>query len=126
MSLSSEERYLQLMKKALSFSLWPEPPIPLETFNYQRSAVTRLLIEFATWMLHFKGISLVQHRRYTDEARARGQILPMHADTMIDITRRNSGLYRGNKSKATSGNTGFSTSAACSHTVCISAPKSSI
>lgn len=36
MTPKPEALYLDLMKKTLSFTLWPEPPIPLETFNYSR------------------------------------------------------------------------------------------
>ena len=35
MEFKSEEQYLNLLKKALSFSLWPEPPIDFEKLYEQ-------------------------------------------------------------------------------------------
>jgi len=35
-TLKPEQLYLDLMKKTLSFSLWPEPPIPVDMFEYKR------------------------------------------------------------------------------------------
>ncbi len=48
-----ENLYLDLMKKTLAFILWPEPPIPLDTFNYQRPPLKRLVIS----SLHPKGLN---------------------------------------------------------------------
>ena len=38
---NAEELYLDLLKKTLCFALWPEPPIPIERFNYKRPPVKR-------------------------------------------------------------------------------------
>ena len=36
MSHTPGELYLDLLKKTLSFSLWPEPPVPIAAFNEER------------------------------------------------------------------------------------------
>ena len=33
--------YLDLMKKTLSYTLWEEPGVPIETFNYRRPPLRR-------------------------------------------------------------------------------------
>ena len=39
-----KELYLDLMKKTLSFLLWPEPPIPIIMFNYSRPPIKRFIV----------------------------------------------------------------------------------
>lgn len=83
----SEALYLDLIKKTLSFTLWPEPPIPLETFNYLMPPVKRYLISFVSWILKHKNIQLVEQRRCTEDQRVEGKIWPGYADTMIGVKR---------------------------------------
>lgn len=45
---TANQLYLQLMKKTLTHSLWPEPPIPLQTFNYARSFPKKQMISIVT------------------------------------------------------------------------------
>ena len=40
--------YLDLLKKTLSFSLWPEPPIPLTLFNETRSPLKRTAVSLVS------------------------------------------------------------------------------
>jgi len=79
--------YLDLMKRALTFSLWPEPPVPVEYSNFRRSPAKRLLVSLVARALRRKGFQLVRQHRYTDEERASGRIWPGCADTMIGIHR---------------------------------------
>jgi len=87
MTPKPEALYLDLIKKTLSFTLWPEPPIPLETFKYSRPPVKRYLISLVSWILRHKNIQLVQHRRYAEDQRVEGKIWPGYADTMIGVKR---------------------------------------
>jgi len=79
--------YLDLIKKTLSFTLWPEPGIPLETFNYKRSTAKRYFIHNLTKILrHFK-LQLVEIANYKEKDREEGIIWPMYAETMIGLKR---------------------------------------
>ena len=79
--------YLDLMKKTLSFTLWPEPGIPLEMFNYKKSTAKRYFIRNLTTLLrHFK-LQIVEIVNYQEEDRKEGIIWPMHAETMIGLKR---------------------------------------
>jgi hypothetical protein len=79
--------YLNLMKKTLSFTLWPEPPIPITTFNYQRSPVKRFLVSAISNVLYKIKLQIVQKRYFSESQRADGQIWPGYADTMIGLKR---------------------------------------
>lgn len=85
--------YLDLMKKTLSFTLWPEPGIPLETFNYKKSTAKRYFIRNLTTLLrHFK-LQIVELVNYQEEDRKEGIIWPMYAETMIGLKRLNNIQY---------------------------------
>ncbi len=80
-------RYLELMKNALSFSLWVEPGIPIETFNYRRSILSRFLVKALSAVLGRVNLELVRPVDYDAEQRQKGMIWPMQADTMIGLKR---------------------------------------
>ena len=44
MTPSPEQLYLDLMKKTLSYALWDEPGIPIETFNHRGALLKKPLI----------------------------------------------------------------------------------
>ena len=79
--------YLDLIKKALSFTLWPEPGIPLETFNYKRSTAKRYFINNLTKILRRFKIQIVEIANYKEQDREEGIIWPMYAETMIGLKR---------------------------------------
>lgn len=79
--------YLDLIKKALSFTLWPEPGIPLETFNYKRSTAKRYFIHNLTKILRRFKIQIVEIANYKEKDREEGIIWPMYAETMIGLKR---------------------------------------
>ena len=87
----TEDLYLDLMKKTLAFALWPEPPIPIVTFNYQNSLLKRLFISFVSSILRYKHLQLVEEREVTRDQREAGEIWPIYADTMIVGGRRGVG-----------------------------------
>lgn len=54
------ERYVKLIKNALLFSLWPEPPMPLTHLNEISSPAKRLAIAAVTRALDSQGLQLVK------------------------------------------------------------------
>jgi O-methyltransferase len=83
----AEELYLDLMKKTLTFTLWPEPPIPIETFNDQRPPLKRMFVSAVSRILKFEQLQLVKQRDVTTEDMQAGRIWPGYADTMIGLKR---------------------------------------
>lgn len=87
MKSTPEELYLDLLKKALSFSLWPEPPIPVDVFNYRNPPVKRWILSKVSRFLKSKRLQLVQPRVITPEQREEGRRWSAYAHTMIGFKR---------------------------------------
>jgi hypothetical protein len=87
MANTPEELYLDLMKRALSFALWQEPPIPIERANYRRPRAKRFLITAVSRLLRSRNLELVQHRELAADERTDGKVWPGYADTMIGLRR---------------------------------------
>jgi hypothetical protein len=81
------DRYLALMKKALSFSLWEEPGVPIELFNYQRPPVRRAAFAALSSLFGRIGLQVLRRVEYSDEQRVNGEVMPVHAHTMIGMRR---------------------------------------
>src|SRR5437764_6884541 len=87
MKTTPEQLYLDLLKKTLSFSLWPEPPLPIATFNYARPAWKRAVLAVAERLTAPAGLKIVKPARVTAAEREQGQSWPSYADTMIGMRR---------------------------------------
>jgi len=87
MKTTPEHLYLDLLKKALSFSLWPEPPLSIATFNYARSAWKRAVVAAAVRLAGAVGLEIVRPARVTAAQREEGADWPSYADTMIGLRR---------------------------------------
>lgn len=87
--MSPTERYLNLMKKTLSFALWPEPPIPLEDLDYRRSAFKQKVVASVAGFFRKRNTLLVRPAFYSEEDRRDGKIWPGYADTMVGMKRLN-------------------------------------
>jgi hypothetical protein len=77
--------YLELLKKALTFSLWEEPAEPLERLNHLRSPLSRLGVRAlarAVRLLH-PDLLVARKQHVDEEARRRGMLIPMYAHTMV-------------------------------------------
>lgn len=83
----AETLYLDLMKKTLSFLLWPDPPISVRMFNVQRSPVKRFIMSSAANVVEKFGFELVQPWQYSLENRQQGVGWPSYAHTMIGLKR---------------------------------------
>ncbi len=79
--------YVELMKKTLSFSLWPEPPIPIDTFNDGRPFIKRIAVRAISGFLKSVGLQLVKPNNCTKHQREEAKIWPLHAETMIGFKR---------------------------------------
>jgi O-methyltransferase len=82
-----EDLYLDLMKKTLAFTLWPEPPISIETFNYARSPVKKMLVTFVSRLLRSMRLHLVREMTVKGSQAEQGRLWPGYADTMIGLKR---------------------------------------
>ena len=87
MSTDPKQLYLSLLKQALSFNLWQEPPVTLETFNYRRSSFRRGLISLVSGILALGRMQLVKKQNVSKTQREEGHIWPGYADTMIGLKR---------------------------------------
>lgn len=87
MKIKSEKLYLELMKKSLTFILWPEPAVPIETFASCQTPLKRFLISTIAKILKTKKLKLVKERNIPIDARLEGLIWPVCADTMIGTKR---------------------------------------
>lgn len=82
-----DELYIDLLKKTLSFSLWPEPPVPLGIFAPRRASLKRKLAQGVNKMLSSRGLPLAELPRYSDAQRSGGEVWPGYADTMAGLHR---------------------------------------
>lgn len=87
MKKAPEDLYLELIKKTLAFTLWPEPPVPIDTFNYTRPLLKRLVASSISRILKFGGFQLAKLTAVTTDQREEGRIWPLYADTMIGLKR---------------------------------------
>jgi len=78
-----EDLYIDLLKKTLSFSLWPEPPVPLGLFGRRRNAMGRKLAQGLNRVLASRGLMLAEMPGYTEAQRTGGEVWPGYADTMV-------------------------------------------
>lgn len=87
MKTQPEKLYLDLMKKTISFFLWPEPPTPIEFLATARSPVKRLIISIVSKSLGIMNLKLAREKKISSEERINGQISPVYAHTMIGLKR---------------------------------------
>ncbi|MFZ0846077.1 MAG: TylF/MycF/NovP-related O-methyltransferase [Pseudolabrys sp.] len=81
------DSYLNLMVKALSFSLWPEPPHPLLMGNNLRPAARRQFISILAGLLQRYNLELVKRVSVSQHQREHGTVHPLYGDTMIGTKR---------------------------------------
>lgn len=87
MFLSPTALYIELIKKTLSFSLWKEPLVAIDTFNFPRNPIQRFLVVFFSWIFRYGRIKLAVERTFTQDQRDEGKIWPSYADTMVGMKR---------------------------------------
>lgn len=82
-----EDLYIDLLKKTLSFSLWPEPPMPIGYFSRTKPKPVQGLINGINRALSKRGMTLGKVRDATQEQRDGGEAWPGYADTMVGLKR---------------------------------------
>ncbi len=87
MENKTKELYLYILKSALSFSLWKEPPVPLKSFANRKNHIRRLLITIVSKVSERFGYQIGRTPVYSEEDRENGLIWPGYADTMIGSKR---------------------------------------
>lgn len=82
-SSSAATLYIELLKKNLLYSIWDEPPIPLNTFNYRRSTLKKMIINFLTGVLEKYHLELSKTNSFSQADLNQGRVWPKNATTMI-------------------------------------------
>jgi hypothetical protein len=83
--MDSDTRYLDLMKKAITNTLYIEHPVSLEMFNYIRPLYKQVPIMLVTQFIKRFGLSLCLNRYVNERDRKDGRMLREYADTLIGI-----------------------------------------
>jgi len=81
--------YLDLLKKALAYTLWPEPPHPVDEYIQFRLPLKQKIVAWLYRLLSAldRDIRVVRDIKVAPEARAEGRFWPAYADTMIGLKR---------------------------------------
>lgn len=87
MQQKPEQLYLELIKKTLSFTLWPEPPIPIGTLNSSRRSFRNFLTRTISRLMALRDYQIVAKPNYSEADRKEGLIWPGYAHTMIGLKR---------------------------------------
>lgn len=82
-----EKMYIELLKKTVSFILWPELPVPITSFNYRRNTIKYTLFKIISKVFERRGLQIVQKRSFSENQRIEGRVWPGYADTMIGLKR---------------------------------------
>jgi hypothetical protein len=83
-------RYLDLVKKTLSFSLWPEPPARVDPSAYAAQPVKQVALRALSVLLDRWNFELGKRHSFTEAQRTNGEIWPGYAYTMIGQKRLDS------------------------------------
>ena len=81
--MKNKKLYLELIKKTLTFSFWPDPPVPIDLFNDIRPTLKRNLVMIITNFLDLWNYKLVKSMKYTPLEKYDGKIWPLYAHTMV-------------------------------------------
>jgi O-methyltransferase len=87
MNKSPEELYLDLLKKTISFTLWPEPPVPIDNFIGAKPFLIKLTLSFISRIFKFGGFQIVKPIAHTNIQREEGRVTTRLADSMIGLKR---------------------------------------
>jgi hypothetical protein len=87
MERTPQDLYLTLLKNTLSFSLWNEPPLPLEMHNHMRRFPKRAIVSALAAVFNLAGLQVVRRMNTSESARTEGKTWPLYAHTMIGMKR---------------------------------------
>ena len=89
MAKSAGELYVDLLKKSLCYTLYDEPPIPLELYWSRRGWIKKRLSPLLARLFGIIGAKLCFPANYSREQREGGRIWPVQAHSMIGLKRMN-------------------------------------
>lgn len=81
------ELYIDLIKKAVAFSLWAEPPMPIENLSYMMPFHRKLLVRTLAGVFRLVGLQVVRDRKIDTHRREQGNYWPLLAHTMLGTKR---------------------------------------
>ncbi len=81
------ELYLDLMKKALTYSLWPDPGTPIDRRRNSLPAPQRALVTLLQRLLRAENVRMYLDQQIGQEAAQEGRIWPAFAHTMVGMKR---------------------------------------
>jgi O-methyltransferase len=81
------ELYLDLIKKTLCYTLWPESNISYFAFNNSNNPIKYRLVSLASRIFKYAKLDLVKVRSIQPDEREEGRVFPRYADTMIGVKR---------------------------------------
>jgi len=88
MEKKPELLYIDLMKKTLSFLLWPEPLKPIANLDSLKSAHREMIFDISKITNEDPNkIYIALERFYSQDQRIEGLVWPLYADTMIGVKR---------------------------------------
>lgn len=82
-----DQLYFDLLKKSLTFALWPEPATRLAYFARKRSAINRIGVATLDWFFGLFNVRLMVEKSYTNAQRDMGEMWPSYAHTMVGMKR---------------------------------------
>src|SRR5262245_46463616 len=85
--MDSTQLYLDLMKKALSYSLWEEPGLPIEHLLVRYPFYSKALYRLLSNIFALRGLQIVRKRKLNAADKEQGKYWPRLADTMIGLKR---------------------------------------
>jgi O-methyltransferase len=75
--------YLELMRKTLSYALWPDPGKPLEAVLHHAPALLRFPARLVARLFRTANLGIVHQIPYTDAQREAGNFWPAQAHSMV-------------------------------------------
>jgi len=85
--MKPEYLYLELLKKTLAFTLWPEPLVAVPHHHYKKTIKQKLFFGLIVKMANRYGIQLAKQMEASEEMRTDGLFWPSFAHTMIGMKR---------------------------------------
>ena len=85
--MKPELLYLELLKKTLTYTLWPEPLVEVNQNHYEKSLKQKLFFRFIVKMANRYNLQLAKRNKVTEKMRVDGEFWPSLAHTMVGLKR---------------------------------------
>jgi len=87
MGSTPAQLYLNMVKRAITFMLWSEPPLPITEFNYKRSFLPRTAVAAVSKLLARMELQVCKIRKRREDPWRDGRVRSAYALTMIGLKR---------------------------------------